>query len=72
MLNLVIYCWKLSNKVGGFMRFIIFALTIYVFIETVSYGIFEQKENKNKVGAIVIYILSFVSLIVPNLVIYFR
>lgn len=54
------------------MRFIILILTIYVFIETVSYGIFEQKENKNKVGAIIIYILSVIALVTPNILIYIR
>lgn len=54
------------------MKFIILILSIYVFIETVGYGIFEQKENKNKVSAIIIYILSIIALIAPNVLIYIR
>lgn len=55
-----------------FMRFIILILSIYVFSETVGYGIFEQKENKNKVSAIIIYILSIIALVAPNVLIFIR
>lgn len=54
------------------MRLIILILSIYVFIETVGYGIFEQKANKNKVSAIIIYILSIIVLVAPNVLIFIR
>lgn len=54
------------------MRIIVFILTIYTFIKTISYGIFEQKQNNNKISAIIIYILSLIALIAPNVIIYMR
>lgn len=54
------------------MRIIIFILTIYAFIKTISYGIFEQKNNNNKTSAIIIYVLALVGLIAPNVIIYMR
>ena len=53
------------------MRFIVFLLSIFVFIKTVSYGIYEYKNN-NKVSAIIIYIIAIVSSIFPNIILYFR
>ena len=53
------------------MKFIISIISLYFSIETISYGIFEYKE-KNKLGAIVIYIIATITLIAPNVIIYFR
>ena len=53
------------------MIFIILGLTIFVFIKTVRYGIYEQKNNQNILGAVIIYILSGISLIVPNILMQF-
>lgn len=49
------------------MRFIILMLSIYVFIQTISYGIFEYKNNSNKFVGIIIFIFGIFSLIVPNI-----
>lgn len=50
------------------MHFIIFLFSIYVFIQTTSYGIFEYKKNSNKIAGIFICILAIISLILPNIV----
>lgn len=54
------------------MRLIIFILTLVVFFKTISYGIFEYKQNNNKVGGIIIYVLGLISLITPNIMISMR
>lgn len=54
------------------MKFLVFVLSIIIFIKTTSYGIYEFKENKNKVGAITVILIAVVSLILPNMVVYFR
>ena len=53
------------------MRILIFILTIFVFLKTFYYGIYELKEN-NKIGAYVVFFLSFFSLIAPNVIMLFR
>lgn len=50
------------------MHFIIFLFSVYAFIQTISYGIFEFKKNSNKIVGIIICILGIFSLIIPNIV----
>lgn len=52
------------------MNYIILVLSIFVFIKTFGYAMFEQKE-KNIIAAIIIYTLAFFSLIAPNVVMHF-
>ena len=47
------------------MPIFIIILIIIVFIRTVSYGIYELKENKNLVAGITTFFLSIVGLIFP-------
>ena len=54
------------------MRFLIFALSIIIFIKTTSYGIYELKENSNKPGGITVIAIASLVLILPNVVVYFR
>lgn len=54
------------------MNVIIFILTLWIFIKTFSYGLFEIKSNNNKIGGTVVIILGFVSVIFPNLVLYIK
>jgi hypothetical protein len=54
------------------MRLIVFILSIYVFIKTISYGLFEFKEQNNKASGIIIYVLAVIVLIAPNILIYMR
>ena len=51
------------------MNYIVFGFSIFVFIKTFGYAMFEQKEN-NTIAAVIVYILSVVSLIAPNIVMY--
>lgn len=48
------------------MYFLILFLSIFAFVKTLGYAIFEYKDNSNKVAGIIIGILSIVSLIRPN------
>lgn len=49
------------------MNFIIFLTTIYIFFEILVVGYAEFK-SKNKITGVVLYILSILCLIAPNLV----
>ncbi|HIU51453.1 MAG TPA: hypothetical protein IAB70_02340 [Candidatus Merdicola faecigallinarum] len=54
------------------MVFIAFILAAFVFVKTVSYGIYEWKQNQNKVASIIIFILSFVVLFFTPFLVYLR
>ena len=50
------------------MLIVIILLSLYIFLRLLIYGIYEIKENKNKIAGISFIILSFVSLIAPAIV----
>ena len=52
------------------MTIISHLLSIWIFIRTLSYGIYEIKQNSNTSGGIVIIVLAVLSLILPITVIY--
>ncbi len=52
------------------MKIISYLLSIWIFIRTLSYGIYEIKQNSNTSGGIVIIVLAVLSLILPITVIY--
>lgn len=52
------------------MPFIVLIFSIYTFVKTISYGIFELKNNSNKFVGITIFIIGIFSLIVPNIVLH--
>lgn len=52
------------------MFIIVILISIWIFIKTFSYGLFELKKNKNKFGGIVVIFNAFFSAIFPNLVMY--
>ncbi len=52
------------------MRIIVCLLSIWVFIKTLSYGIYEIKQNSNTFGGIATIVLAVLSLILPITVIY--
>lgn len=52
------------------MKLIILLLTIWVFMKTISYGVYEYKENQNKFGGVIIFVLSTISLLLPNAVVF--
>ena len=53
------------------MNYIVLGLSIFIFIKTFGYAMFEQKENKNNIGATTLYLLAFISCIAPNIAMYF-
>ena len=52
------------------MKIIIFILSIVIGIKTISYGMYEINENKNKFGGIFVISLAAISIILPNLIVY--
>lgn len=54
------------------MKILILILSIIIFIKTTSYGLYELKENNNKNGGITVITIALLSLILPNVVVYFR
>jgi len=50
------------------MNYIVGALSIFVFIQTLRYGIYEKSQNNNNIGSIIIYALSIICLILPNVI----
>ena len=54
------------------MKFVIIFLSIIIGIKTVSYGIYEIKENKNTFGGIFVITLAAISTILPNVVVFVK
>jgi len=54
------------------MGVVVVLLSIWIFIKTLFYGIYEIKNNSNKPGGITIILISIISLIFPNIMIYIR
>ena len=54
------------------MKFLVLILSIIIFIKTTSYGLYELKENNNRAGGITVIVIASISLILPNLVAFFR
>lgn len=46
--------------------------TIFIFVKTVSYGIYELKINNNTIGGIVTFLIALISLVFPNIIIWFN
>jgi len=47
------------------MLFIIFILSLFVFLKTIGYALYEYTQNSNIKASIIIVILAFISLIGP-------
>ena len=56
----------------NFMEFVILILSIIVSIKTISYGMFEIKENKNTFGGIFVIAIAVTNLVLPNVVVYLK
>lgn len=54
------------------MKIFLFILTLFIFIKTLYYGIYEIKQNNNKTSGIVVIALSIICLIVPNILVNFN
>ncbi len=52
------------------MHFFIFVLSLFIFIKTFSYGIYEIKKNSNIIAGVTTIIIASISLILPNIIIY--
>ena len=50
------------------MLFTVLILSVFVFIKTLGYAIYEYKENSNKIAGIIIMVLAVVCLIAPCIV----
>lgn len=49
------------------MFLIVILLSLWAFIKTISYGIYEIKQNNNKSGGFVVIIIAILALVIPNL-----
>lgn len=54
------------------MKFVLYILITFTFIKTISYGLFELHENKNKPGAITIFGIALGSCVLTSIMIYIR
>lgn len=52
------------------MFVIVIILSLMIFVRTLSYGIYEIKQNSNTIGGIITIVIAALSLILPNLVIF--
>lgn len=52
------------------MAIVIFILSVWIFVRTLSYGIYEIKQNSNTIGGIITIVFAVSSLIFPNIIIY--
>lgn len=50
---------------------IIFFISLWIFIRTLTYGIYEIKQNSNTIGGITTIVFATLSLILPNIIVYF-
>lgn len=53
------------------MKILIFILSVIIFIKTLSYGLFELK-NENKISGAIVVLVSIVSLVFPNIMVYIK
>ncbi len=54
-----------------FLKLLVSLFGILAFIKNISYSIYEYKNNSNTVGAFFVCSLSFVSITILNLVLFF-
>lgn len=54
------------------MKLLLIILTIFTLVKTISYGMYEFKQNKNKPGAITIICIALGSCILTSIIIYLR
>ena len=55
-----------------YMFIVTFLFSLFIFIKTIYYGIYELKTNKNILGGLIIIIISFVILFLPSYMVYIR
>lgn len=54
------------------MYILFFILSIWIFIKTFSYAIYEIKQEKNKLGGTIVLLLALASLIFPIIMVLVR
>ena len=54
------------------MRIVIIILSIIVCIKTISYGVYEINQNKNRFGGIFVILFAIISSILPNIIVYIK
>lgn len=47
------------------MYIVLAIISIFVFLKTFFYGIYELKTNKNKLGSVFVFIFAFICLLTP-------
>lgn len=52
------------------MFIVVLILSIWIFVRTLSYGVYEIKQNSNMLGGIATIVIAVLSLICPNLIMY--
>lgn len=50
------------------MEFIVLLISIWIFIRTLSYAIYEIKQNSNTIGGITTIVVAVLALLLPNIV----
>ncbi len=54
------------------MRILFFFISLAIFFKTVGYGVYEFKNNNNKFGGTFIFIISIITIIFFNIMVYLR
>lgn len=54
------------------MFFLVVIISIFIFIKTLSYGIYEIKNNSNTIGGITVIITGLFSVLVPTIAIFIK
>lgn len=54
------------------MRVVIATISLFIFLKTLFYGIYEWKEQHNKCASVVIILLSIITLIFPSVLVNLR
>ena len=54
------------------MKILIILLTLVICIKTISYGLYEIKNNNNKFGGIFVIIFAIISSIFPNIIVFIK
>lgn len=54
------------------MKIIVALLSLFVFLKTLYYGIYEFKQNNNKISGISIMVIAVVCLIIPSILVNLR
>ena len=51
------------------MKLVVFVLSLFICIKTISYGIYEFKTNQNKFGGIIVIVFAIIASILPNIIV---